>query len=360
MIIVNTPGNDATSFPALRHAIWNGFTPTDLVFPSFVFVMGNALSFGMNRLRQQSTGAALGKIFKRTFIIFLLGYLMYWVPFFKIDDVTGKMISFPISETRVFGVLQRLALAYFATSLLVYFCKTRTVIIISALILIIYWPLMYYGGTAPNPYGLQDNLVLKIDKWLLGDAHLYHGESVNGVPFAFDPEGLLSTFPTIVNCVAGYLTGVFIQKKGKSYEGMLRIMLMGFLLIALSFFWNYVFPYNKKIWTSSFVLLTVGIDLCILATIVYVVDIKQFIKSAWFFEVIGKNPLTIYLLSELLTIPFDMIKVQPGVSLWSWLFNDIFSLASPYIGSFLQAIAYMMVCWSVAYFMDKKKIYIRA
>jgi predicted acyltransferase len=284
---------------------------------------------------------------------------MYWTPFFKIDDATGKMLSFPFSETRVFGVLQRLALAYCATALLVYFFKTRTVIIISALILIIYWPVLYYGGTAPDVYGLQTNAVLKLDKWLLGDAHLYHGESVHGVPFAFDPEGFLSTFPAIVNCVAGYFTGVFIQKQGNTYEGLLRIMLMGFFLIALSFFWNYVFPYNKKIWTSSFVLLTVGIDLCILTAIVYVTDIKQLVKGAWFFEVIGKNPLTVYLLSELLTIPLNMIKVQPGVSLWNWCFVNIFSLASPYIGSFLQAITYMLFCWSVAYFMDKKKIYIR-
>ena len=359
MIIVNTPGNPETTVPALLHAKWNGFTPTDLVFPSFLFVMGNALSFGMNKMKQQSTSAALGKILKRTFIIFLLGYLMYWIPFFKLDDDTGKMIAFPFSQTRVFGVLQRLALAYCATSLLVYFCKTRTVLIISAVILIIYWPVLYYGGTAPHPYSLQDNLILKIDRWLLGDAHLYHGESVHGDPFAFDPEGLLSTFPAIVNCVAGYYTGAFLQKKGKSYEGLLQMMLMGFFFIALSFIWNYVFPYNKKIWTSSFVLLTVGLDLCILATIVYVVDIKQFVKGMWFFEVMGKNPLVIYLLSELLTIPLNMIEVEPGLTIWNWLFLNIFSRASAYIGSFLQAFAYMMLCWSVAYFMNKKRIYIR-
>ncbi len=352
MIIVNDPGNEDVTFAPLLHAHWNGFTPTDLVFPSFMFAVGNAMSFVMNKWSGMQTSQVLGKIFKRALIIFLLGYLMYWFPFFQLDD-NHHIIAAPVSETRIFGVLQRIALGYLFASLMIYFLKLRTSIIICVLILIAYWPVMMHFGDPGDPLGLQTNAVVKLDTWLIGTKHLYMGENV-----PFDPEGLLSTLPAIANVVAGYAVGKFVQQKGKSYEGLTKLLLAGFILLVIAFFWNYQFPINKKLWTSSFVLHTVGLDCMILAGIIYLIDFAGKTKWTYFFEVFGKNPLPIYLLSELLATVLFLIPIG-DTSLIEWIYQNIFSYAGPYIGSLLFALCYMLLCWSVGYIMDKKKIYIR-
>ncbi|MGI8950046.1 MAG: acyltransferase family protein [Chitinophagaceae bacterium] len=351
MIIVNNPGGDPT-FTPLEHAHWNGFTPTDLVFPSFMFAVGNAMSFVMKKWSDMQTSHVLGKILKRTIIIFLLGYLMYWFPFFQYDNY-GHLALSPISDTRIFGVLQRIALGYFFASLMIYFLGLRTSIFISILILIIYWPVMLYFGDAPNPLDVHTNAVLKLDTWLIGTKHLYMGEG-----FPFDPEGLLSTFPSIANVVAGFAVGRFVQQKGKTYEGLTKLLLAGFILIIIAFFWNYLFPINKKIWTSSFVLHTVGLDCMILAGIIYLIDFAGKTRWTYFFGVFGKNPLIIYLFSELLSTTLDMINVHDN-SAHDWAYNNIFSNAGPYIGSLLFAICFMLLCWWLGYIMDKQRVYIR-
>ncbi len=353
MIIVNTPGNYETTFPALMHASWNGFTPTDLVFPSFMFAVGNAMSFVMIKWQGQPTGKVLAKIFKRTFIIFLLGFLMYWFPFFHRDD-NGSLVLNPLSETRIFGVLQRIALAYCMASILLYFFKTRKTVVITCVILVLYWIVMYFFGDLSDPYGIHTNAVLKLDTWLIGEKHLYTGEG-----FPFDPEGFLSTFPSIGNIVGGYVVGQYIRRKGNTYEGLTKLLLAGFIMLAVAHFWNYVFPINKKLWTSPFVLHTVGLDCMILSLIIYVVDFRGSRSWTYFFEVLGKNPLFIYLVSELLVTVLYMVQVEPGVSVFNWLFLNIFSYATGYLGSFLQAVFYMLICWSVGYFLDKKHIYVR-
>lgn len=357
MIIVNTSGGSPT-FAPLEHAKWNGFTPTDLVFPSFVFVVGNAMSFVMAKWSTLKTSEVLMKIFKRTFIIFLLGYLMYWFPFVKADDA-GNVIAAPFSGTRVFGVLQRIALVYGISSLMIYFWGIRTTLIITIIILIIYWPVMMYFGDGTDPLSLQTNAVLKLDTWLFGPDHLYHGERVDGTPFAFDPEGFLSTFPAIGNCVAGYVVGKFVQQKGKTYEGLTKILLYGFLLLVVAHFWNYLFPINKKLWTSSFVLHTTALDCMLIALVIYLIDFAN--KTRWtrFFQVFGKNPLPIYLFSELFVIVLLIIPVG-DTSLFAWSYQNIFQEILPdYFSALAFAICYMLICWSVGYFLDKKKIYIK-
>jgi predicted acyltransferase len=179
MIIVNTPGSGATPFAPLEHAAWFGFTPTDLVFPSFLFAVGNAMSFTGKKFDVLSTGAVLGKIFKRAFFIFIIGYLMYWFPFVQHTDA-GWGIS-PISKTRIMGVLQRIALCYMFASLIVYFVRSyRAIIIISVLLLAGYQVILLAFGDAAAPYGMMTNAGTYLDKFILGDNHLYHGE---GVPF---------------------------------------------------------------------------------------------------------------------------------------------------------------------------------
>ena len=352
MIIVNTPGSEETTFAPLKHASWHGFTPTDLVFPSFMFAVGNAMSFVMSKWSNMNSSEVLGKIFKRTLIIFLLGYLMYWFPFVTKDDA-GHIILSPISHTRIFGVLQRIALGYCAASLMVYFFKPRTVIVLSVLILLLYWPVMVMFGDSADPLGLHGNAVLRLDTWLIGENHLYRGEG-----FPFDPEGLLSTFPSIVNVVAGYFVGRYIQKKGNTFEGLAKLFMMGFLLFIIAYWWNFGFPINKKIWTSTFVLHTVGLDCMILACIIYFVDFLGKKTGVYFFQVFGKNPLFIYLLSEITVILLWIIPVD-GLSLFQWIYQNIFAHAGAYIGSFLFAVCYMLFCWSIGYILDKKKIYVR-
>ena len=353
MIIVNTPGNGATSFSPLQHAHWNGFTPTDLVFPSFLFAVGNALSFVMLKWNNMKQSEVLWKIFRRTLLIFLLGYLMYWFPFVK-RDIHNNIVGFPFGETRVFGVLQRIALCYGITSLMLYYLKPRTTLILTVIFLFLYWLLLYLLGNPVSPLSLEGNAVLGLDRLLIGDKHLYHGEGI-----AFDPEGLLSTLPAIGNVVGGYLVGRHIQQKGSSYEGLSLLLLSGAVLIFLGYMWNLSFPINKKLWTSSFVLYTVGLDCIILSAILYITQFRN--KTGWtyFFEVFGRNPLPIYLLSELVVILLYFFRVDAKTSVFQWLWLNIFSLIGPYTGSLLFAVLFMLFCWLVGYILDKKRIYIR-
>jgi predicted acyltransferase len=356
MIIVNTPGSGAAPFGPLEHAEWHGFTPTDLVFPSFLFAVGNAMSFSLERYRQQGTGAFFSKVIKRALLIFLLGYLMYWFPFFRLDN-NGHMTGAPITNTRIMGVLQRIALCYFFASLLIYYFKRRTVIIITICLLILYWVLLLLFGDASQPFSLLGNAGLYFDKWLMGEHHLYHGE---GIPF--DPEGWLSTLPAIGNVVAGYYTGVFIRERGKNYEVLGKLMLAGCLFIFIALWWNMVFPINKKLWTSPFVLLTSGIDLLLISALIFVIEMSGKFNKGWtsFFIVFGKNPLFIYLLSELLVTVLFMIRINKTESFFSWINKVFFQVVAPgAVGSLLFALSYMLFCWCMGWWLNKRRIYIK-
>jgi len=293
MIIVNTPGSGAVPFSPLEHAQWHGFTPTDLVFPSFLFAVGNAMSFSLRRYREISDAVFLKKILKRTILIFLLGYLMYWFPFFRVSD-TGHIIGAPIENTRIMGVLQRIALSYLFASLLIHYLKPRKVMLASILLLVGYW--------------------------------------------------------------------IVLQDRGKGYETISKLMLTGALFIFVALWWNMVFPINKKLWSSPFVLLTTGIDLMLISALVYLLEIENTASLKWtrFFLVFGKNPLFIYILSEVLVTILYMVQVAGGVSIFSWINSTIFQVIAPGAwGSFLFALIYMLVCWSVGWWLDRRKIYIK-
>lgn len=347
MIIVNTPGWE-DSYYILTHAKWNGCTPTDMVFPSFLFAVGNAMSFSMRKFEQMESKAVLAKILRRTVLIFLLGYFMYWLPFVRHTATGWEFI--PVAETRILGVLQRIALCYCLASLLIYYLPKKAVWIVSGLLLVGYWIIMYAFGD----YSLTGNAALAADKFVLGDKHLYHGE---GIPF--DPEGLLSTLPAIVNVIAGYYTGLYLQKAGSTGTSLTRLLQAGCLLIAAALVWNLAFPINKKLWTSSYVLYTVGIDLLILAILNYVIDHKKQVKWTGFFTVFGKNPLFLYLLSEVLVIFMYFIQVSQ-ISVYRWINVNIFQRLAPgKPGSLLFALVFMLLCWSVGKVLDKKRIYVR-
>jgi predicted acyltransferase len=354
MIIVNTAGNGATTYAPLLHASWHGFTPTDLVFPSFMFAVGNAMSFVAPKWSALPEQKVLLKIFKRTFIIFLLGFLMYWFPFVHYNE-EHRLVGNAFGNTRVMGVLQRIALGYCIASLMAYYLKPRRILVVSIVILLLYWIILLLFAGGADPYDMLTNAGSRFDMWLLGPEHLYHGE---GVPF--DPEGVLSTLPAVANVSFGYLAGRWIREKGKDYEGLAKLLLAGALLVGLALLWNPFFPINKKLWTGSFVFLTVGIDCLMIGLLIYVTDFLKIRRGAYFFEVFGRNPLFIYLLSEVASILLGFIQVgENHQSLHKWIFYHVFSHAGMYFGSFLFAFSFMLCCWLVGYILDQRKIYIR-
>lgn len=356
MIIVNTPGSGASAYAPLQHATWHGFTPTDLVFPSFLFAVGNAMSFSFDKYNLVSNSAFLKKVFKRTLLIFLLGFLMYWFPFFRLD-AAGHVIAAPLSHTRIMGVLQRIALCYFFGSLLVHYLSSKQVAIISIILLVGYWLLLLAFGDPSQPLSMSGNAGLYLDKFLMGNNHLYHGERI-----PFDPEGWLGTLPAIVNVVIGFFAGRFIQQKGKSFETLSKLMLAGSLLIFVALCWNIVFPINKKLWSSSFVLVTTGIDLILISALIYTIEMKNWKPAKWpdFFMIFGRNPLFIYILSELLVVVLFMVHVGGKESLFNYINRTVFQVIAPgSFGSFLFAIFYMLICWSIGWWLNKKKIYVK-
>jgi len=352
MIIVNSPGGNI-AYPPLLHASWHGFTPTDLVFPSFLFAVGNAMAFVMSKYEALGANVFWRKTIKRTLIIFLLGYLMYWFPFFQTGE-GGTLELKPLAETRIFGVLQRIALCYFFASVILFYGSKNFAVWFSVFALLSYWILMYALGDPSDPYAMVGNYGSKLDLILFNEKHLYHGEGI-----AFEPEGLLSTLPSIVNVIMGYLVGDYIRRNKSSFESIAKLMLVGAALIFAALTWDIFFPINKKLWTSSFVLLTVGLGTVILAALMYVIDIKKKDKWTYFFVVFGRNPLFIYLLSELALISLLIIPSSEN-NARDWLNDKFFgSFASPIHASFLFAAFFMLACWTVGYILDRKKIYVR-
>lgn len=353
MIIVNCPGSWEHVYGPLLHADWHGFTVTDLVFPSFLFAVGNAMAFVMHKYENQGPSVFWTKILKRTFIIFLLGFLMSWFPFFREAEGGGLELK-SLANARIPGVLQRIALCYFFASIILHFGSKRFALWFSVIALFSYWALSYFFGDPSDPYSLTGNAGLKLDLFLFGEDHLYHGEGI-----AFDPEGVLSTLPSTVNVIAGFFAGDYLRRNGNSYEGIAKLMIAGAMLILGAFIWDLAFPINKKIWTSSFSLLTIGLDLLILSILIYVIELYNQRKWTYFFVVFGRNPLFIYLLADVLITTMGMIPVG-DTSLQQWFYRSVFgSFAGPIFASFLFAVSFMLLNWIIGYFMDKRRIYIK-
>jgi predicted acyltransferase len=351
MIIVSMPGNYETTYAPLLHAQWHGFTLTDLVFPSFLFASGNAVAITIeksNLSKQQQITKAL----KRAGTIFLLGILLYWFPFFSFDSNGFKWL--PISEIRIMGVLQRIALCYFIVIILIQYLPANYIFLIGLLLLPLYWYLLHILPHGEDIMGIRDNAATILDLRLLGEKHMYYGEG-----FAFEPEGILSTIPALSNTIAGFLTAYYLRVKNITRCAILKLLVTGVALAATGYFWNYSFPVNKKLWSSSFVLLTTGLDIIFLMFIVYTVEIKNYNLFQNFFKIFGKNPLFIYLFFETLGKIIYMIRMPGNITLYHWIYRNIFSFAGGYLGSLLFALFFMLFCWVIAWQMDRRKIYVR-
>lgn len=352
MIVVNTPGSGAVPYAPLLHAGWHGCTLTDLVFPSFLFAIGNAMPFAQKKWQDKSDTYILSKILKRTVLLFFVGHLLTW--YTSMHFVNGRIAFVPFAQTRILAVLQRIALCYGAAALLVHYFTPRRVVVISIFFLLLYWVLLYAFGASGAAYTIEGNFVRKIDLAVLSAPHMYREGGI-----VFDPEGLLSTLPAIVNVTAGYLAACFILKKGKTRDGVVTLLLAGAVLITFGLVWQYWFPFNKKLWTSSYVLYTTGIDLVVLAFLFYAIELKKWKRCVFFFSVLGKNPLAVYVLSNLLLFVF-ILNITPDKIFIDWINEIAFQKLAPGpLGSLLFALCFTLLCWLAAWLMDKQKIYVR-
>ncbi len=364
MILVNNPGSWAHIYDPLEHAAWHGVTPTDLVFPFFLFAVGNAMAFVMPKLEAGGDGAFWKKVLKRTLLIFGIGLLLHWFPFVRYNG-EGELVARKWETLRIFGVLQRIALCYFFASVIVYYLKLKGSFVFSAFLLLAYWFLCIAGNPA-DPYSLHGWFGTAIDKAVIGEKHMYTGE---GIPF--DPEGLMSTFAAIVQVILGYIAGNYILTKGKTHEMLNGLFVAGCVLIFTGFCWDMVFPLNKKIWTSSYTIYTTGLALLVLALTIYLIEFKN-ARGAWsrFFDVFGKNPLFIFVLSGALPRLLGLIRIPNGMTdagkqkfltPFAWFYEKCCKplFDDPRNGSLLYALCFISFMWLLAWILDKKKIYIK-
>jgi predicted acyltransferase len=351
MILVNTAGPGAPAYPQLVHTEWIGFTLADAIFPSFLFAMGNAMSFAMRN--PLPARAYLARLVRRGSIIFGLGFLMYWFPFVAEGDDGWAPIPFAL--TRVPGVLQRIALCYVAAGLLVRWLSVRQILMACAGLLLGYWAMLLLLSAPGMAYDKFGTIGTQLDLLLLGPGHLYKKDG------GFDPEGLLGTLPAIVNVLAGYLAGRAVQRGGDLSRTVRLMALIGAALIVAGLAWSPWFPIAKKLWTGSYVLLTTGIDCIALAGVIALVEIAGIRRGTRFFLILGRNPLAIYLLSELFITVINLIPAGGDHGLYGWVGIEIFQRVAPgALGSLLCAFAYTMVCWAVGWWMDRKGLVLKA
>ena len=365
MIVVNNPGSWDFIYGPLDHSIWNGCTPTDLVFPFFLFATGNSLSFVMNKYEVNKL--LILKILKRFILIFLIGLLLNWFPFLMYKG--GLLVAKPWhwynkdgveTGVRILGVLQRIAICYLIASLLIIYINKKYLWFTCFFILAFYWLICFQFGLAKDPYSLQGYFGTTIDKSIIGSAHLYKGE---GIPF--DPEGLMSNISAIVEVLFGYLIGNMIIKTEKNFNLLANLLLIGCGFLFLGYTLDYFVPINKKIWSSSYTIYTSGLAVLLLSFLIWVIDIKRkriFITP--FFIAFGKNPLFIFVLSGLIPRAMNLVHIKSGdnvVNPLEWLYEHLFqNINSDFrFGSFLFALFMVLFYWIIAFILDKKKIYIK-
>lgn len=357
MLLVNDPGTWSAVYPPLEHAPWNGWTPTDLVFPFFLFIMGVALEFSLAARRGESAGAAgssasgspkqavMRHVVYRTLIIFALGVFLNGFPYF------------PLHRMRVMGVLQRIALCYFFAALLTLKSGLRTRIAAVAALLLGYWALMTlvpvpgYGAGHLDPEG---NLAAYIDRALMS-GHLWKP--------MWDPEGWLSTLPAIATVLLGGFAGRCLGSPVSAFRKIRGLLLGGAAGLAVGGFWNIWFPINKNLWTSSYTLFTAGFACVLLALCYWVIEVRGWRRWGVPFQVFGANAIFAFVLSILLAKLGFLVKFTASgarTTLQGYVYQHFFApLASPKMSSLLFAIAFVILCWLPAAVLYRKKIFLK-
>lgn len=339
MILVNTPGSWSHIYAPLRHAQWHGCTPTDLVFPFFLFIVGSAMFFSFKKSLFAFSQSAAVKIIKRACIIFAIGWLLNAYPF--IGDW---------SEIRTMGVLQRIAIAYAIAALLVLLVSRRQLWLISIATLLGYWLLLAVTGDA---YQINQNIVQKIDLSVIGAARMWHIGDI-----AFDPEGLLSTLPAVINVLIGFETTRYLSSLDSKQQAAKNLVFIGLSLIALGGLWGLALPINKSLWTSSFVLFSSGFALLVLAAFIWLIDIKGKLNLAKPWLVYGMNPLFIYVLSWVWVTSYYLVPIG-DTDLHNWIYQALQAVSSPVNASLIFAIVHVSLFWLISYFLYHRNIIIK-
>lgn len=345
MVLVNNPGTWEHIYWPLEHAQWSGWTPTDLVFPFFLFIVGVAITLGLGRRVESGGGATRDvyfKIIKRTLIIFAIGLFLNGIPHFS------------FATWRIPGVLQRIAVCYCLASIIFLNTRTRTQILISIGLLLFYWILVM---TVPAPgYAAGDltkdgSLPSFVDRTVFGN-HVWAQAKV------YDPEGLLSTIPALVTTLIGVLTGNWLRTERSRIEKTAGMFVVGAVLVAIGWAWNAFFPINKALWTSSYVMFTGGLALQFLALCYWLIDIKGYRRWAKPFEIFGLNAIALYVLADLLAHAFDLIKIGDD-SLGGRIYNFFASFLAPNNASLAFAITFVSICFFSMWLLYRKRIFIK-
>lgn len=364
MILVNNPGSWGKIYAPLGHAQWHGLTPTDLVFPFFMFIMGISTYISLRKYKFEfSTSAAL-KILKRTIVIFAIGLGIAW---FSLScrtwhSLAGQELGFwqhlwesvwNFDRIRILGVMPRLALCYGATALIALSMKHKYIPHLIVTMLVGYFFLLLFGnGFEYN----ETNILSVVDRAILGSAHMYKD---NGI----DPEGILSTIPSIAHVLIGFCCGKLLMEVKDINEKLLRLFLIGTILTFLGFLLSYGCPINKKIWSPTYAIVTCGLASSFLALLIWIIDVKGYKKWCPFFEAFGINPLFMYVLGAVLSILLGNIRIPYGegaISLHGYAYRVILQpMLGDYAGSLAYAILFVCICWSIGYVLYKKKIYIK-
>jgi predicted acyltransferase len=352
MVLVNNPGSWEHIYSPLEHAAWHGWTPTDLVFPFFLFIVGVSITLSLAR-RVEGGGSQtslLWKITRRTLIIFALGLFLNGLPDFHLSDI------------RIPGVLQRIAVCYLIASII--FIKTdwKAQAVIAAALLLIYWPLM---TIVPVPgYGAGDlskegNLAAYVDRMIFGPHIWKYGK-------VYDPEGLLSTIPAIATTLFGVLTGHWLRSRRTPIEKVGGMFFVGALSVSLGWVWNFWFPINKALWTSSYVIFTAGLALQLLGICYWLIEIKNYRRWSKPFVIFGANALALYVFSEtlgrLMTLEYRTLPLPSGTTgnLQTFIYEHLFaSWATPLNASLFYAIVYIFFCLFLMWLLYRKNIFIK-
>lgn len=340
MIIVNSPGNQ-TPYRWLEHSLWNGCSLADFVFPFFIFIVGITTVLSLSKVPQQRQSLLLFKILKRSLLIFLIGLFLNAFP-----------NHFDLGTLRILGVLQRIALCYFLSAILFLTTGFRAQALITAILLISYWLVM---TLTTSDLTREGNFAAYLDRLLLSADHLY-GKT-------YDPEGFLSTLPALATTLLGSLTAAWLLSSRDLRQKGRGLIWAGILALGLGWCWGLVFPINKTLWTSSFVLWTGGWALLIFAFCYWTIEIKNYRKWSKPLEIFGLNALMAYVLSILFLKMQLVIQIpRPGgfsLNLKSYLCDYLFGWASPENAALLYALAYTLIWFLVLVLLYRRKIIIK-
>jgi predicted acyltransferase len=347
MILVNNPGSWAHIYAPLRHAEWHGWTPTDLIFPYFLFIVGVAIPFSFRRRLEEGALRAdlMRHVARRSLVIIGIGIAMRAIP------------DFDFGGMRYYGVLQRIGLVYFAAAAAYVFLEARSRWLLTSILLLGYWALMVLvpvQGFGAGDLSAGHDLGSWLDR-LIMDGHLWQG--------TWDPEGLLSTLPAVATSLLGIFTGEWLQT-GRSGEERVRGMLVaGAVLVPVGMLWGMAFPINKNLWTSSYVLFTAGTALLLLAGLYWLIDVKKR-RGAWqtWMVVYGMNAIAVYVASGMLTKTMGRIRVggDEGTSLYNAIYVVVFrSWAGDVNGSLLFALSYVGFWLGMMWILHKREVYLK-